>query len=130
MSAVSSTKNGAKAKMDKHALIRILMVPSRRSQLRQTPTYRYHGRGDELPYQALRDYYHKWYRPDLQGLIIVGDVDVDRIEKKIKEIRPTSSLMKKVAERVYHEVPDHDEPISIIATDPEHIHDYLYHGAQ
>ena len=30
-------------------------------------------------YQTLRDYYHKWYRPDLQGLIIVGDIDVDVI---------------------------------------------------
>lgn len=72
-----------------------------------------------FPYQTLRDYYHKWYRPDLQGLIIVGDVDVDRIEKKIKEMFAHIKLDEKVAERVYHEVPDHDEPISIIATDPE-----------
>ena len=31
-------------------------------------------------YDELRDYYKKWYRPDLQGLIIVGDIDVDAIE--------------------------------------------------
>ena len=36
-----------------------------------------------FPYQALRDYYHKWYRPDLQGIIIVGDIDVEKTEKKL-----------------------------------------------
>ena len=35
-----------------------------------------------FPYQDLRDYYHKWYRPDLQAVIVVGDIDVDRMEKK------------------------------------------------
>lgn len=35
-------------------------------------------------YQTLKDFYHKWYRPDLQAIIIVGDVDVDEVEKKIK----------------------------------------------
>jgi zinc protease len=32
---------------------------------------------DNFPYQDLRDYYHKWYRPDLQAIIVVGDIDVD-----------------------------------------------------
>lgn len=38
-----------------------------------------------FPYQALRDYYHKWYRPDLQAIIIVGDIDEDIMEAKIKK---------------------------------------------
>lgn len=41
---------------------------------------------DHFPHQALRDYYEKWYRPDLQGIVVVGDIDVDRIEGKIKEM--------------------------------------------
>ena len=41
---------------------------------------------DNFPYQALRDYYEKWYRPDLQGIVIVGDINVDEIEGKIVEI--------------------------------------------
>ena len=41
---------------------------------------------DNFPHQALRDYYEKWYRPDLQGIVVVGDIDVDRIEGKIKEL--------------------------------------------
>ncbi len=41
---------------------------------------------DHFPPQVLRDYYEKWYRPDLQGIIVVGDIDVDAVEAKIKEI--------------------------------------------
>ena len=39
---------------------------------------------DNFKYNELRDYYHKWYRPDNQALVIVGDVDVDHIEAQIK----------------------------------------------
>ncbi len=31
------------------------------------------------------DFYHKWYRPDLQAIIVVGDIDADKMEKKIRE---------------------------------------------
>lgn len=34
---------------------------------------------------VLRQYYADWYRPDLQAIIVVGDVDVDAVEKLIKE---------------------------------------------
>ncbi|MBR1803478.1 MAG: insulinase family protein, partial [Muribaculaceae bacterium] len=30
---------------------------------------------DGFKYNELRDYYHKWYRPDNQAIIVVGDVD-------------------------------------------------------
>ena len=39
---------------------------------------------DNFPPQALRDYYETWYRPDQQGIIVVGDIDPDYIEAKIK----------------------------------------------
>lgn len=35
--------------------------------------------------QDLRDYYEKWYRPDLMAVAVVGDIDPDSIEYKIKE---------------------------------------------
>lgn len=35
--------------------------------------------------ETLRSFYHDWYRPDLQGLIVVGDIDVNSMEKAIKE---------------------------------------------
>ena len=72
-----------------------------------------------FPYQAIRDYYHKWYRPDLQGIIIVGDFDVDLVEKKVKESLGSIKMPDNAAERSYFQVPDNEEPIVAIATDKE-----------
>lgn len=69
--------------------------------------------------EVLRNYYHTWYRPDLQGIIVVGDVDVDKVEAKIKELFSPFKVPEGAPERVYFEVPDHDEPISIVETNPE-----------
>jgi Predicted Zn-dependent peptidases len=74
---------------------------------------------DNFPYQDIRDYYHKWYRPDLQGILIVGDVDVDYVEAKIKEMFGGIKLDADRAERIYHEVPDNEETIVAFATDKE-----------
>ncbi len=70
-------------------------------------------------YQTLRDYYEKWYRPDLQGIIVVGDIDVDAIETKIKQMFADIPAQPNAAERVYYPVPDNQEPIISIQTDKE-----------
>ena len=70
-------------------------------------------------YQTLRDYYHKWYRPDLQGLIIVGDIDVDAIEARIKEMFADIKAPVNPAERTQFMIDDNEEPIVAIASDPE-----------
>ncbi len=74
---------------------------------------------ENFPYQTLRDYYHKWYRPDLQGIIVVGDIDVDKIESQIKSMFADIPKPVNPAERVYFPVPDNDAPIVSIITDPE-----------
>ena len=74
---------------------------------------------DNFPYQALRDYYEKWYRPDQQGIIVVGDIDVDKVEAKIKELFSPIEMPANAAERVYEQVPDNKEPIVTIAKDKE-----------
>ena len=66
---------------------------------------------DNFPYQALRDYYEKWYRPDLQGIIIVGDIDVDDMEKKVKKIFKQIKKAKNPVEREYYTVEDNEETI-------------------
>ena len=70
-------------------------------------------------YQTLRDYYHKWYRPDLQGLIIVGDIDVDAIEARIKEMFADIKAPVNPAPRPQFMIEDNVEPIVAIASDPE-----------
>ena len=37
-------------------------------------------------YESLTNFYETWCRPDLQAVIVVGDVDVDQIEQKLKTI--------------------------------------------
>lgn len=74
---------------------------------------------DNFPPQVLRDYYEAWYRPDQQGIVVVGDIDVDRIEKKIVEIFSPIKMPENAAERVYEQVPDTEGTIFAIGTDPE-----------
>ncbi len=74
---------------------------------------------DNFPYQALRDYYEKWYRPDLQGIVVVGDIDPDRIENQIKAIFSDIKLDPNRAERVYYPVPDTPGTIFAIGKDKE-----------
>ncbi|MBQ3189873.1 MAG: insulinase family protein [Bacteroides sp] len=81
---------------------------------------------DNFPHQALRDYYEKWYRPDQQGIIVVGDIDVDKVEAKIKEIFSPIEMPANAAERVYEQVPDNKEPIITIAKDKEQPSTMIY----
>lgn len=70
-------------------------------------------------YQTLRDYYHKWYRPDLQGLIIVGDIDVDAIEARIKEMFADIEAPVNPTPRPQFMIEDNEEPIIAVCSDPE-----------
>jgi len=74
---------------------------------------------NNFSYQALRDYYHKWYGPDLQAIIVVGDIDVDLIEQKIKELWADVPARTNRGERPLHSVADNDEPIVAIVQDKE-----------
>ncbi|MBO4571922.1 MAG: insulinase family protein [Bacteroidales bacterium] len=74
---------------------------------------------DNFPYQVLRDYYEKWYRPDQQGIVVVGDIDVDQVEAKIKDIFGTIATPVSPAERYYVQVEDNTEPIVSLAKDKE-----------
>ena len=74
---------------------------------------------DNFPYQDLRDYYHKWYRPDLQAIIVVGDIDVDKMERKIKKVFSSIPMPKNAAERIYYPVGDNEKMIIDIEKDKE-----------
>ena len=74
---------------------------------------------DNFPHQAIRDYYHKWYRPDLQGIIVVGNIDVDKVEARIKELWKDVPAPVDAAVREYVQVPDNDAPIVAVVSDKE-----------
>ena len=74
---------------------------------------------NNFDYQALRDYYHKWYGPDNQAIIVVGDIDVDAIEAKIKALWADVPERANRGERPLYTVDFNTQPVVAIATDPE-----------
>lgn len=70
---------------------------------------------DNFKPQVLRDYYHKWYRPDLQAIVVVGDIDVKSIEAKIKKLFEVIPNPENEAEFKYYDVPDNDKTIYVCA---------------
>ena len=54
-----------------------------------------------LPIGIQSEYYAKWYRPDLQGIVIVGDINVDEIEAKLKKVFADVKAPVNPAERIY-----------------------------
>lgn len=75
---------------------------------------------DHFSHAALKRFYKDWYRPDMQAIVIVGDIDVNDMEQKIKE---TFSSIPAAAtgarKREDFPVPDHTETLSVVAKDKE-----------
>lgn len=74
---------------------------------------------DNFPPQAIIDYYHTWYRPDQQAVIVVGDIDPDYIEGKIKELFSPIPMPENAKERTYVPVSDNQGTIYAIGKDKE-----------
>ena len=74
---------------------------------------------DNFERPFLQAYYEKWYRPDNQGLIIVGDIDVDKTEQKIKDLFSTIKLPENLEKVTQYPIPDNAEPIIVIDKDKE-----------
>lgn len=74
---------------------------------------------ESFDYDTLIKFYKDWYRPDLMSIIVVGDIDPDLAEQKIKE--HFSNLISPENERVRKEydVPDHNGTRVSVATDKE-----------
>ncbi len=74
---------------------------------------------DNFERPFLQSYYEKWYRPDNQGLVIVGDIDVDQVEQKIKKLFSDIKLPENRAMVEPVAVPDNATPIVVIDKDKE-----------
>lgn len=75
--------------------------------------------------ETLRAYYRKWYRPDNQAVIVVGDVDVNHIEEQIKKLFGGIKVPANAAKVVPEAVPDNHEAIFVIDKDKEQKYDVL-----
>ena len=69
--------------------------------------------------QTLKDFYYDWYRPDLQAIVVVGDVNAAKIEEmiiaKFGKIKPK----KNPKERIDYPVEPNKEPMAVVCTDKE-----------
>ena len=74
---------------------------------------------DNFERPFLQAYYEKWYRPDNQGIIVVGDIDVDKVEQKIKEQFSTIKMPENAEKVTQYPIPDNAEPIIVIDKDKE-----------
>lgn len=70
-------------------------------------------------YQELRDFYHRWYRSDMQAIMVVGDFDVDMMEQKVKTLMSTIPAVENPEAKQVVLVPNNEAPIVGIVTDPE-----------
>jgi zinc protease len=78
-----------------------------------------------FPYDDIRNYYKKWYRPDQQGIVIVGDFDVNEMEKKVIDMFSSIKMPENAAERTYPDVSDNKEPLYFAYSDKEATFTYV-----
>ena len=84
-----------------------------RDVIGDTTVIRYHA------YETLRNFYHDWYRTDLQAIAIVGDIDAAAVEAKVKQLFSTIPAVENPKPRPHHTIPSHTEPYFVLATDKE-----------
>jgi len=72
-----------------------------------------------FPYDTLRNFYKTWYRPDLMAIVVVGDIDVELAEDKIREHFGRIPKPVKPNPRIEYSVPGNDEPLISVVTDKE-----------
>ena len=74
---------------------------------------------DNFKYDVLRKYYEKWYHPNNQAIIVVGDIDVDHTEAEIKRLFSGNKNPENMQPVVEEPVPDNDTPIVVVDKDKE-----------
>jgi zinc protease len=74
---------------------------------------------NNFKHETIRNFYNKWYRPDLQAIVIVGDFEVDAIERKVKNIFGNIPKVQNPTLKETYTIPDNNEPLIGVATDKE-----------
>ena len=74
---------------------------------------------ENFKYKALRDFYHDWYRTDLQAIAIIGDFDVDKMETTIVAKFSSIPGVQNPPKRFVVKIEDNDSLAYTIAMDKE-----------
>jgi zinc protease len=74
---------------------------------------------ENFKHETLRDFYHDWYRPDLQAIVVVGDVDPTAVEARIKQHFSALANPEQPRERKAYTIPANAEPLIAVTTDKE-----------
>ena len=74
---------------------------------------------DTFQHEDLRRFYRTWYRPDLMGFVAVGDIEPAEVEALVQEYFARIPAAENPPERTVFPVPDHEETLFAITTDPE-----------
>lgn len=83
---------------------------------------------------VLREFYKKWYRPDLATIVVTGDVDIQETEERIKTLFSSLTVPQNAPERIYPHIEKNNQPLIAIAADKEYpysavIIEYTYPAA-
>jgi zinc protease len=78
-----------------------------------------------MSYDTIKRYYHDWYRPDLMAMIVVGDIDPDRMEQDIRASFGSIEEPKEPRTKSSYAVPDNTEPLFSIVSDKENPYNVL-----
>jgi zinc protease len=74
---------------------------------------------DNFEHSELSDFYQKWYRPDMQAVVVVGDIDAEKMEAKVKALFSKIPMPKNAAKRTYAKIEDSKELAYVVAKDKE-----------
>lgn len=74
---------------------------------------------ETFKYQTIKDFYKEWYRPDLQAVIVVGDINVDQVEAMIKEKFGSIPARTNSQPKIMYPIPGNPTPMAVVCTDPE-----------
>ena len=74
---------------------------------------------ETFPAEELQKFYKTWYRPDLQAVVVIGDIDPQAVLEKVKATFADIPARENPEPKGYYPVPDNAEPIVGVITDPE-----------
>lgn len=74
---------------------------------------------ESFKYKTIKQFYKDWYRPDLMAVIVVGDVDLDAMEQKVKKHFAGIKSVKKPRAKKLYPVPSHDKTFVSVHADKE-----------